>query len=50
MVRRLLYLGVLLAALCTAACGDAKPTTGGKKVDDPDANPIPKAGGGVKGG
>jgi len=52
MVRRLLYLGVLVAALCASACGESKPSTGGgKKVEDPDANPVPKAGGGgVKAG
>jgi hypothetical protein len=49
MVRRLLYLGVLVAVLCAAACGDTKPSTGGKKVEDPDANPVPKPGG-VKAG
>ena len=49
MVRRLLYLGVLVAALCAAACGDTKTPTGDKQVVDPDANGVPKPGG-VKGG
>ena len=54
-MRRLLYLGVLMAALAASACGESKPSTGGnnKKIDDPDASPVPKAGGsggGVKPG
>jgi hypothetical protein len=44
MVRRLLHLGVLAAALCAAACSDTKTPTGGKQVVDPDANPTPKPG------
>ena len=45
MVRRLLYLVTLVAALCASACGDTKSPTTGPKVVDPDANPVPKPGG-----